>query len=197
MTGSWGRFFVFLVLVVGFLPAAGAWGAPIQWGPYGHYYEAFLVPEGVNWSDAETLAENAGGYLAAIGSWDEDLFALSLVSRESHPEFWYKNAFNCWMGPWLGGYLNEGVWSWVNGEPWVFSSWAGGEPSGYGENSLHFFYNSGGGGLWNDVSEFELIRGYIVEFDQNPAAVPLPAAVWLLGSGLMALMGFKGRKKFF
>jgi len=197
MTGFRGRFFVFLVLAWGLIPAAGAWGAPIQWGPDGHYYEAFLVPEGVGWGPAQTWADNAGGYLAVIGSSDENLFALSLVSN---PAFWYVDGYGSQIGPWLGGYrIDSSNWGWVNGEAWGFTAWAPGEPNnmGGGENRLHFFYNSGGGGLWNDIGENVQIHGYIVEYDQNPAAVPLPAALWLLGSGLMALAGFKGRKRFF
>lgn len=106
MTGFRGRFFVFLVLAWGLIPAAGAWGAPIQWGPDGHYYEAFLVPEGVGWDAAKTWAENAGGYLAVIGSNDENLFALSLVSN---PAFWYVDEYGSRIGPWLGGYRIEAI----------------------------------------------------------------------------------------
>jgi hypothetical protein len=38
-------------------------------------------------------------------------------------------------------------------------------------------------------------KGAPVGFSATPAAVPVPAAVWLFGSGLMGLVGIARRRK--
>jgi len=42
-----------------------------------------------------------------------------------------------------------------------------------------------------------LTYGYLdnFEYNANPSAVPVPAAVWLMGSGLLGLMGFSRKNK--
>jgi len=51
------------------------------------------------------------------------------------------------------------------------------------------------GGLWNDVnmSGEDLMSGGYLSYDGVVAAVPVPAAIWLLGSGLLGLIGL-GRR---
>jgi hypothetical protein len=78
------------------------------------------------------------------------------------------------LGPWLGGFQKPGesdaaaAWSWVSGEPWVFTEWARFEPTDDGvEDHLHY-YSYGAANLdptWSDGVNTNRIRGYVVEFD--------------------------------
>jgi hypothetical protein len=91
----------------------------------------------------------------------------------------------------LGGYQYDkllepaGHWRWVTGEPWSYTNWNKGEPNNYlnvEDYLMMWNYNK-----WNDgVTQG---GGYIIEWNTNP--VPLPGAVWLLGSGLLVLAGLR------
>ncbi|MCA1910209.1 MAG: hypothetical protein LDL39_17820 [Magnetospirillum sp.] len=96
-----------------------------------HWYEAVYLPQGgVNWVQARSLAEQAGGTLATIHSEAENDFVFSLVADK---KFWFTwdHTHNYVMnGPFLGGYQPagssepKGGWAWVTGEPWTFENWA-------------------------------------------------------------------------
>ena len=99
---------------------------------------------------------------------------------------------------WLGGYLDNGNWKWVTGEPWDYTNWWDGygwtEPSGDG-NALEFDdaeQYSPIPGYWNDLDKNRAEEGFIVEFDTKP--VPIVSTFWLLGAGLIGFIGI--RKKF-
>lgn len=96
-----------------------------------HWYEAVHLPQGgVNWVQAKSLAEQAGGTLATIHSQAENDFVFSLVADK---KFWFTwdHTHNYVMnGPFLGGYQPagsaepKGGWAWVTGEPWTYENWA-------------------------------------------------------------------------
>ena len=50
------------------------------------------------------------------------------------------------------------------------------------------------GGPFNGVTGFWHIEGQFTNVSAVPSAVPVPAAVWLFGSGLVGLLGFARRK---
>jgi len=55
---------------------------------------------------------------------------------------------------------------------------------------IYSIFLGGSGGIgWNDAHD-----GYILNIS-TPSAVPIPAAAWLMGSGLMGLASFSRRKK--
>jgi hypothetical protein len=133
------------------LSASNAYAA-VQWkiedGGNGHWYEAFIVPEGITWSDARAAAIAAGGDLATITSPQENAFVFGVIDNGAywtHPGGWY--------GPWLGGFQTPtdpvhvqnpaADWHWVTGEAWVYAPWSAYEPddsSATEENRL--FYDS-------------------------------------------------------
>jgi hypothetical protein len=155
-------------------------GPRVVWEGNGHTYQA-ICSEGINWDDAQAEAEARGGYLATITSAEENQFVFSLVDD---PVFWYANVFNASIGPWLGAFQEPGApepggFSWVTGEPFSFTAWSGGEPSNSGgtENRIHFYHVPfpGRGSLWNDVSDFVPINGYVIEWEAVPST-PTPSA---------------------
>lgn len=101
-----------------------------------HWYQVVYLPEGgVNWVQAQDLAEQKGGYLISLHSQQENDFAFSLVADE---KYWRKfpygelddgsPLFNL-SGPYLGGYQFHGAdepgggWAWVSGEPMTWTNW--------------------------------------------------------------------------
>lgn len=181
------------------LSSATVWAGPVQWGTNGHWYEAVHVSGGIDWNTAKTNAEAMGGYLATITSADENNFVFSLIDD---PKYWFMDGADNNEGPWLGGYyagpvggMDANQWAWVSGESWGYSNWDNGEPNFPSERSLNYFSNDASSGnqirqsYWNNVPESSLMYGYVVERN----TVPVPAAVWLLGSGLLGL--FAGRRK--
>ena len=101
-----------------------------------HWYQVVYLPEGgVNWVQAQDLAEQKGGYLISLHSQQENDFAFSLVTDA---KYWRKfpygetddgsPLFNL-SGPYLGGYQFDGAeepgggWAWVSGEPMTWTNW--------------------------------------------------------------------------
>lgn len=165
---------------------------PVQWptnaGGNGHFYEAFLQPNGILWSNAQTAAVARGGYLATLTSQAENDFAYSLVS--GNPGFWVVDGGGG-DGPWIGAYKLAGPtsptnWAWVTGEPFVFTSWGQNQPNNFGgdQNFIQLYSpNSLTGELWNDAgnSDIQFTHSYLVEYDsftnltgQTIAFAPLP-----------------------
>jgi hypothetical protein len=96
-----------------------------------HWYEVVYLPQGgINWVQAKSLSEQAGGYLVTFHSREENDFVFSLIKDQ---KFWFKwdGTHNYVMnGPLLGAYQPygssepRGGWKWVSGEPWTYANWA-------------------------------------------------------------------------
>lgn len=141
----------------------------------GHCYEAVLAP-GLSWFDAKVACEQRGGHLVTIASQAENDFVFSLVS--GYNAFWYLDMYGNGLGPWLGGYQEDGAqepdggWRWVTDEPWNYTNWEYGQPDNAGvinQDGLRFFK---GGGLigskWDDAERYnptEHRLGYICEYE--------------------------------
>jgi hypothetical protein len=155
-------------------------------GRNGHFYEAVLVPEGIDWKEASAAAATRGAYPATITSAQENALVYGLVDD---PVFWREAGPGSpnGTGPFLGGDraawdpLNLAAkWAWVTAETWAYTSWVEIEPRGDATQSrLQFFgYYSLMGPLWNDLPHINYPQnGYVVEFNVNP--VPLPGAALL------------------
>ena len=175
----------------------------VQWriedGGNDHFYEAVLVPgQGepfiapITWTEANAAAQarGKGWHLVTISSPEENAFVFSLV--ENIPEFWFEHGgppIGNSVGPWLGAFsqtVSRNDFEWVTGEPFNYTNWASLEPNGNGDG-LHFFgffQGTNPAATWNDYIDSFGTKGYIVE-----TVVPVPGAVWLLGSGLIGLVG--------
>lgn len=102
----------------------------------GHYYT--VCYEHLSWSEAQLNCRSEGGNLVTIGDKAEQEKVSSLVTYES-----------CW----IGAYKNQkDEWSWVTGEPFVFSNWDDGEPNN--SNGFERFVLMYPLGKWNDGTEY-------------------------------------------
>jgi hypothetical protein len=87
-----------------------------------------------------------GGYLVTVTSAAENNFIFGL-----------------WPSGWIGltDEVNEGVWRWVTGETYSYTSWNPGEPNNAGNEDYVQFV---GGGKWNDLPN-NISLPYVIEFN--------------------------------
>jgi tetratricopeptide (TPR) repeat protein len=96
------------------------------------------------WHEARNYCALQGGYLATVQTAVENEFLYQLTGGNS----------NVWLG--ATDEAEEGVWSWVTGEPWTYKNWAEGEPNNAseedarGENHMSFLWPEAPS-YWNDV----------------------------------------------
>ena len=153
-----------LIAVAAILASTACLNANDLWYA-GHTYKLTSTPG--SWFDAEAEAISMGGHLVAIND------AAEQSAVESHFETLSPDPFYLWIG--LTDSAREGVWSWSNGDPLLYSNWAGLEPKGPGDpdnvlenwafmNFEHNFRN----GEWHDVDVNRVHLG-IIECVPEPA----------------------------
>lgn len=116
-----------------------------------HQYE--LYSSSYTWEDARDYAELNGGYLACIGSSEENYEIQTLLQQV--------NAERAW----IGGYYNGSGYSWVNDENLGYTHWASGEPSKSGLNNYCIYIRTNG--YWADTRTNEILENqyFVVEYD--------------------------------
>ncbi len=148
------------------IPEGAAWFG-------GHAYQAYLGK--VTWDEAEAYCEQMGGHLAVITSPAEQHFLT-----DGNTDFL-----------WIGGRRDAyGGWSWVNGEPWGYTSWNEGEPNNFGGSEDFLVVRPAG---WNDATvDSSEVTGFICEWDSEqarafaPSSVIPDTAVWFGGHAYQA-----------
>jgi hypothetical protein len=115
-------------------------------GGNGHAYGS--ERKTTDWTSAEKAAVKRGATLVTITSAEEQAFVASrfLIGADSTTVYW----IGC------TDEAAEGTWQWVTGEPFSYTNWKGGEPSGWdgaGEDYGTINWNGVRGlfGEWNDT----------------------------------------------
>ena len=159
------------------LPARAQW---TNWsssaGGNDHWYRPYRVGAPISWLTASNLASARGSYLATITSEEENTFVFNLINK---PMFW-NGALG--LGPVFGGFQPPdspepaGGWTWITGEPWNYTHWAGGQPDnavgvdGVREDCVHFWQ----GPFWNDLrKDSDVFVAYVVERDTPPMTIDI------------------------
>ena len=98
------------------------------------------------WLTAKANCEAMGGHLVTVTSAAENSYIFGL-----------------WPSGWIGltDEITEGVWRWVTGETYSYSSWNSGEPNNAGNEDYVQFV---GGGKWNDLPNTQSLP-YVIEFE--------------------------------
>jgi len=160
-------------------------------------------------------------YIAGNFTWDEANADLApgwtLATITSAEEQTFINGSSFFTGDyivWIGGRQDPGQltpsagWNWVTGEAWSYENWYSTDPNdgdgteGDGFENYLIMGNLGSGfqsDQWLDAANNTPLittsgtyaQGYLAE----KTVVPVPAAVWLFGSGLLGLVGMARRKK--
>ena len=151
----------------------------VQWkvseGGNGHWYQLASNGSYLCWSSAEGFARAAGGHLVSENSEAEhDFVATRFVSQDA--------AWSGRWGPWIGGRLVNGAWTWTTGEPWTFNAWQPGEPNGSGSETVVSYIAQGEGGgcgrttRWNNWVDCAIVNAdgcdvgvwsYLIEWDAD------------------------------
>ena len=132
-----------------------------------HFYETVIVPGGISWTDANSLAQQAGGHLVTLNSASENEFVYSIIN---HEDYWDGGS-----GPWIGAYQPSGSvepaggWRWVTDEPFHYTHWHETQPNEFtnsNESRVQYRY----GNWWNDVQDSfilgsTLVVSFIIEYD--------------------------------
>ncbi len=111
------------------------------------------------WHEAHAYCSSLGAHLVTIQSAQENQFVARLA-----PEMW------------LGATdeTQEGVWGWVTGESWNYSSWYPGEPNnccppqhcGPQECTPENYLTTDDTGRWNDTPDGQMF--FVCEWERSP-----------------------------
>lgn len=137
----------------------------------GHTYARFDIA--LNYSQAEKFCEQAGGHLATLTSWRENLAVQSILDDASYDEYWLGASDEEW----------EGSWKWTTGEAFDWTNWDDSQPDNYNGDedflTIYSYYGS-----WNDRSADEEDIGFVLEID--PVSEGSPSGEYDLLSDLVA-----------
>jgi len=154
----------------------------------GHSY---LLLSQSNWTDAENEALSLGGHLATINDAAEQEWLLSIFSpsRDRH----------LWIG--LNDASQEGLFVWVNDDPFLFSNFPPGEPNNFGGIEDYTYIDVAHGDAWNDLANineqiapggFYIPLHGVVEFSAE--SVPEPSMLALFSSTILTLLWIRKRR---
>jgi hypothetical protein len=170
------------ILIISLFCSQTVHAAVIQTAFYNnHNYHLLSIND---WFDSEAEAIALGGHLITINNAAENEFVYNT----------FKNTVinlggnGLWTG--LNDIATEGNWVWASGEAVTYTHWAADQPVIDSENTEDMAAIGLGSwnGYWHDIltppASWDAIYG-VAE-----VVVPLPAAIWLFGFGVISLIGF-------
>ncbi len=115
----------------------------VYMGSYGGS-EYYCSTNTANWANANQICESNGGYLACIGSQEENAYLANILTLQS-----------AWIGLQDGD--NDGQFTWSCGDDLDYTNWYPGQPNNYNGNQecVEMLNN----GQWNDQYPY-----YMLEF---------------------------------
>ena len=137
-----------------------------------------------SWSTANAEAISLGGWLAAIGSVQENVAARSFVDAT----FVGNNQF--FIG--FTDAASEGTFVWSNGQAVTYTNWNVGEPNNAGNEDVTEMLSNG---TWNDIGDTPNTPRYGLIETAAVSTVPEPATMGLLGAGVVVLAGAAHRRR--
>ena len=155
----------------------------------------YYLLNSANWTQSENEAIALGGHLVTINDQTENNWVFDTFST-----FGGVNRA-LWTG--YNDGLTEGDFVWSSGETPIYTNWAGNQPDdgntpSVSEDYVHLLWPTHPNtdpGQWNDFQNLSSVNGFtlngVVEIS---TVVPVPAAVWLFGSGLIGLIGMMKKK---
>ena len=81
---------------------------------------SYRLTEHMSWMEAEAQAQEWGGHLVTLNSWEEELWIKETFGENEH----------IWIG--FNDIDEEGIWVWSSGDPVTYTKWAEVEPNDCG-----------------------------------------------------------------
>ena len=129
---------------------------PDGWTHFKHTNKCYIfIDEKLEWEAARESCVEKSGDLASAPDEQTNKFLTSITSKKAL----------------IGGKKDEnGNWSWLDGSPWLFQSWAPKQPSDSNDGEDYLEILNPVKGLWNDVpgDHPEDNVGFICQLDPNP-----------------------------
>ncbi len=111
----------------------------------------------VSWAEASKQCEEAGGHLATITSAKENNFIQTLCSKGNSNQY-YLGASNS---------LNNGIWSWIGSESFVYTNWSDNEPNVMNSQESYLAIQCANG-KWNTIEKNSAPQiGFVCEWEGN------------------------------
>jgi hypothetical protein len=169
---------IVLALAVAFGLALPGLGHAYTWYSYGGHNYA-LTTGVLSWDAVEAEAVAQGGHLATVNDAAEQSWLFTTFGQ--HPY---------WIG--FTDQAVEGTWVWTSGDPVTYTNWDLNEPDNSNDEDYAVMNWHSTDSGWNDWREGNHLTGIIEVASQ---VVPLPPSAWLLGSSLLALVGWRRFRK--
>ena len=124
-------------------------------GPNGYFYNVYPnnAANFKSWGNATKACHRKGGRLAAL-----DTEALNEFIKKE----WSSGSKNIW----IGGFVQNGSWQWINGNRWSYERWAWENPSTEDGVCAVFYRVGQNSGKWADVV-CDRRQKYLCEFDSE------------------------------